>query len=61
MSARDDYEVEYEVDVPDLIGAIAEVMHDHGIPTATAVRMAAEMLAEAMDAPDAFYEFATLH
>ena len=61
MSARDDTDVEYEIDVPDLIGALAEVLHDHGIPTSTAIRMAAEMLAEAMDAPDAYCEFATLH
>lgn len=61
MSARDDYEVEYEVDVPDLIGAIAEVMHEHGIPTGTAVRMAAEMLAEAMDEPDLYFDQITFH
>jgi 5-carboxymethyl-2-hydroxymuconate isomerase len=54
-------DLELEIDVPDLIGALAEVLHDHGIPTSTAIRMAAEMLQEAMDQPDSFYEFATLH
>jgi len=54
-------DIELEFDVPDLIGALAEYMHDHGIPTSTAVRMAAEMLAEAMDDPGAYYEFVTLH
>ncbi len=54
-------DVEIEFDVPDLIVALAEFMHDHGIPTNTAVRMAAEMLAEAMDDPSAYYEFVTLH
>ena len=54
-------DIELEFDVPDIIYALAEVFTDHGIATATAVRMAAEMLAEAMDQPDAYYEFATLH
>lgn len=54
-------DVEIEFDVPDLIYTLAEFMHEAGIPTGVAVRMAAEMLQEAMDAPDAYYEFATLH
>jgi len=54
-------DLELETDVPEIIYALAEVFTDHGIATATAVRMAAEMLAEAMDQPDAYYEFATLH
>ena len=50
-----------EADVPEIIYALASVMHDAGIPTSTAVRMAAEMLKEAMDEPDSFYEFVTIH
>jgi len=50
-----------ETDVPEIIYALAEIMTDHGIPTSTAVRMAAEMLREAMGDPDTYYEFATLH
>jgi len=54
-------DLELETDVPEIIYALAEVFTDHGIATATAVRMAAEMLREAMDDPDTYYEFATLH
>lgn len=54
-------DVEIEFDVPDLIGALAEFMHDHGICTSTAVRMAAEMLQEAMDQPDLYLDQITLH
>jgi len=54
-------DLELETDVPEIIYALAEVFTDHGIATATAVRMAAEMLREAMDDPDTYFEFATLH
>lgn len=54
-------DLELEIDVPDLIYALAEAMHDHGICTSTAVRMAAEMLAEAMDQPDLYLDQITLH
>jgi hypothetical protein len=50
-----------EADVPEVIYALAELMHDNGIPTSTAIRMAAEMLREAMDDPFAYYEYVTLH
>jgi len=54
-------DLELDIDVPEIIYALAEVFTDHGIATATAVRMAAEMLREAMDDPDAYYEYITLH
>ncbi len=57
---RDD-ELDIDTDVPEIIYALAEVFTDHGIATPTAVRMAAEMLREAMDEPDTYFEFATLH
>lgn len=50
-----------EADVPEAIYVLAELMHDNGIPTSTAVRMAAEMLREAMDDPYAYLDQITLH
>ena len=50
-----------EADVPDVIYALAELMHDNGIPTSTAVRMAAEMLREAMEDPFTYLDQITLH
>ena len=50
-----------EADVPDVIYALAELMHDNGIPTATAVRMASEMLREAMEDPFSYLDNITLH
>jgi len=45
-----------EADVPDLIYALADRMHDYGIPTRQAARMAAEMLTAAMDQPDEYLD-----
>ena len=54
-------DIELEFDVPDIIYTLAEFMHEAGIPTATAVRMAAEMLQEAMDQPDLYLDQITWH
>ncbi len=45
-----------DADIPDLVWAIADIMHDTGIPTATAVRMVRDMLTEAMDQPDEYLD-----
>jgi len=50
-----------EADVPEVIYALAELMHDNGIPTSTAIRMAAEMLREAMEDPYGYLDNITLH
>jgi hypothetical protein len=61
VKRTDDAELDTDTDVPEIIYALAEVFHDHGICTSTAVRMAAEMLAEAMDAPDLYLDQITFH
>ena len=48
-------------DVPEIIYALAEAFEDHGIATATAIRMAAEMLKEAMEDPFSYLDNITLH
>ena len=50
-----------ETDVPDIIYALAEAFEDHGICTSTAIRMAAEMLREAMEDPFSYLDNITLH
>jgi hypothetical protein len=45
-----------DADVPELIWAIADRMHDVGIPTCTAVRMVRDMLTQAMDQPDDYLD-----
>lgn len=43
-----------DLDVPQLIDALAERFEDHGLSTREALAIAMDMLAEAMDDPDAF-------
>lgn len=43
-----------ELDVPQLIDALAEAFEDRGFSTREAVAIAADMLAEAMDDPDLY-------
>ena len=50
-----------DIDVPEIIYALADVFIGHGIATSTAVRMAAEMLKEAMDEPYTYLDQITLH
>jgi len=52
----DNASLDDEADVPDLIYALADRMHDYGIPTRQAARMAAEMLTAAMDQPDEYLD-----
>lgn len=50
-----------DTDVPEIVYALAQAFEDHGICTSTAVRMAAEMLREAMDEPYLYLDQITLH
>ena len=56
MPDTDSVSLADDADVPDLVYAIAEFMHDDGIPTRQAVSMVRDMLTMAMDQPDRYLD-----